>query len=313
MEKKKELLTMMTSDEWNETKHAESVKGKGAVAIAHSASFWRGVSLCLKVFALLVKMLRIFDGYRKPTMGFVYGELLRPKEEIKKVYNNQDVNYRPILEIVKGKARYRLDSPLHLAAYLLNPYFSFDNPTIINDEVVMDGYVTCVEKIFLDDIPTQILVINVELHKFYKREGMFGKAIALEGFKQDNESYDPVAWWNVYENGVPNLQKMAKRILSLTTSSSSCERNWSSFEGMEATMAQGWIIEGGDDDDSDLTSESGDDCGIERRRSCRIQEIRELHEDDFVSDEEEDDGMDYEFESDTDEVLEEYGEVEFEI
>ncbi|KAL6501920.1 hypothetical protein OROGR_027053 [Orobanche gracilis] len=40
---------MMTSDEWDETKHAKSVKGKGTVAIAHNASFWRGLCLCLKL------------------------------------------------------------------------------------------------------------------------------------------------------------------------------------------------------------------------------------------------------------------------
>ncbi|KAL6560096.1 hypothetical protein OROHE_006334 [Orobanche hederae] len=68
------------------------------------------------------------------------------------------------------------------------------------------------------------------------------------------------------------------------------EENVDILLASEATMAQGWIVDSGDEDDLDLTSEFGDDCGIERRRSCRIQEIRELHEDDNVSDEEEDDG-----------------------
>ncbi|KAL6129073.1 hypothetical protein ACLB2K_072426 [Fragaria x ananassa] len=86
----------------------------------------------------------------------------------------------------------------------------------------------------------------------------------------------------------------------------------------EATMAQRWIVDGGDEDvESDLTSEIvGDDLGVgsglEPRRSSRLQEIIELHEDDFVSDEEEEDEMDFEFETDTEEVQEEYGEEEFE-
>lgn len=41
-----------------------------------------------------------------------------------------------------------------------------------------------------------------------------------------------VYWCETYRNAVPNLAKMAKRILSLTTSSSGCERNWSTFEGV---------------------------------------------------------------------------------
>ncbi|XP_024195944.2 uncharacterized protein LOC112199119 [Rosa chinensis] len=46
MKKKNELRAMITSDEWNESKHAKSVKRKAAVNIALSASFWNGVSLC---------------------------------------------------------------------------------------------------------------------------------------------------------------------------------------------------------------------------------------------------------------------------
>ncbi|XP_004306187.1 PREDICTED: uncharacterized protein LOC101313541 [Fragaria vesca subsp. vesca] len=335
MEKKNELRAMITSSEWSETKHAKSVKGKAAMNIALSASFWNGVSLSLKVFAPLVKVLRIVDGDRKPSMGFVYGELIRAKEEIKKVFKDQEAHYRPILDIVDAKARDRLDSPLHVAAYLLNPYYTFADPSLENDEVVMDGFFTCVEKLF-PDIQTQNLVINIELHKYLKKEGLFGRNVAKEGCKQNDDAYDPVGWWNLYGNNVPTLKKMAKRILALTTSSSGCERNWSAFEGIhtkkrnrldttrlnnlvyvqfnarilnkkrrekeknvdvliasEANMAQGWIVDGGDDDVvSDLPSErvgeeSGVDGGLEPRRGPRIQEIRELDEDDFISDDEE--------------------------
>lgn len=40
-----------------------------------------------------------------------------------------------------------------------------------------------------------------------------------------------MSWWDFYGNETPNLKTMAKRILGLTTSSSNCERNSSSFEG----------------------------------------------------------------------------------
>jgi hypothetical protein len=39
-----------------------------------------------------------------------------------------------------------------------------------------------------------------------------------------------VGWWKLYGTEVPLLQKMAMRILSLTSSSSGCERNWSVYE-----------------------------------------------------------------------------------
>ncbi|KAH9616194.1 hypothetical protein KSS87_018483, partial [Heliosperma pusillum] len=37
-------------------------------------------------------------------------------------------------------------------------------------------------------------------------------------------------WWDSYGDDCPELKKFAKRILSLTCSSSGCERNWSAFE-----------------------------------------------------------------------------------
>ncbi|KAK1357694.1 hypothetical protein POM88_050950 [Heracleum sosnowskyi] len=134
-----------------------------------------------------------------------------------------------------------------------------------------------------------------------------------------------VGWWSNYSAETPNLQMMAMKILSLTSSSSGCERNWSTFEGIHtkkrnrlydvrmshlvyvqfnsklsnkkkkmkekydvlvangASMAQGWIVDGGDDDkepslDSNITSEDiGEVTG-------RI--VRELDEEDFQSDDE---------------------------
>ncbi|KAL6179791.1 hypothetical protein ACLB2K_046462 [Fragaria x ananassa] len=84
-------------------------------------------------------------------------------------------------------------------------------------------------------------------------------------------------------------------------------------------LSQGWIVDGGDDDVvSDLPiervgEESGVDGGLEPRRGPRIQEIRELDKDDFISDDEEEiDDLSFDFESDSEGVQDGYGEEEFE-
>nr|GEY31252.1 hypothetical protein [Tanacetum cinerariifolium] len=56
--------------------------------------------------------------------------------------------------------------------------------------------------------------------------------VSSKGCLENNSSYDPGTWWMTYGNTTPVLQKMAIKILSLTTSSSGCERNWSAFEGI---------------------------------------------------------------------------------
>ncbi|KAL5830063.1 hypothetical protein ACOSQ3_019531 [Xanthoceras sorbifolium] len=47
-----------------------------------------------------------------------------------------------------------------------------------------------------------------------------------------NFFYYVVQWWNVFRAQTPDLKRTAERILALTTSSSWCERNWSTFEGI---------------------------------------------------------------------------------
>lgn len=156
-----------------------------------SLSFWNGVTLCLKVFAPLFKVLRLVDGDKKPSMGFLYGELEKAKEEIKEVFKNQEVNYRPILDIVGTKARDRLDSPLHLAAYLFNPFYFFKNESIQDDPLVMEGIFICVERFFPDDIDAQSIVTNVELLNYTKKEGGFGRTLAELGCSKNDDNYDP--------------------------------------------------------------------------------------------------------------------------
>ncbi|KAG5528703.1 hypothetical protein RHGRI_029392 [Rhododendron griersonianum] len=160
MEKKQELRAMFSSNAWGESKWAKSPKGKAAYATVMSQAFWNGVTLCLKVFGLSVMVLRLVDGDQKPSMGYVYGELTKAKEEIKAAYKQVETNYRPILDVIDGKAKGRLDSALHLTAYFLNPFYFFNNSTIQDDPIIMDGVLTCVEAFFPDDVNVRDEVIN---------------------------------------------------------------------------------------------------------------------------------------------------------
>ncbi|XP_070667962.1 uncharacterized protein [Malus domestica] len=208
-DKRKDLRIMVFSDEWEQCKHSKSTKGKMAYATMMSAHFWERVSLCLKVFEPLFKVLRLVDGGRKSSMGFLYGKLQKARNEIKETLKNNEANYRQILQIIDEKARDRLDGPLHLAAYFLNPYYFFKDQSIQHDPLVMDAMFTCVENFLPDNYEVQ--------NQSYSNCVLYASL---------------VSWWSTYGNRVPNLQRIAIKILSLTTSSSGCERNWSTFEGI---------------------------------------------------------------------------------
>ncbi|CAD6243862.1 unnamed protein product [Miscanthus lutarioriparius] len=297
-EKKNELRAMSQSEEWETISHVKKTpKGVQATATLVKPNFWASVALCLRVFEPLVKVLHMVDGDMKPSMAFLYGEILKAKKEIMVGLGNIDkvgtLNlYNNIIEIIDEKMKGRLNSPLHLAAYFLNPYYSYNDSSIFGEEEVMDGFFTAVET-------------------FYHAK-----------------------WWENYGTQVPTLQKMAIRILSLTSSSSDCERNRSCFDGVHtrkrnrltcerveqliyvrfnnlhskkkakakknnkvdplvaanATCAQWWMVDGGDDNNSDVDAVTGltwqqivDTCGPEevtkQRRSARLAQPRQIEED----------------------------------
>ena len=126
-------------------------------------AFWKDVKLCLNVFEPLVKVLRLVDGDVKPSMGFVYGEIVKAKKQIKEVYGNLASRYKDVVDVVEKKMKDRLDSPLHLAAYLLNPYYSYAADTsIFDDGTITEGFISCVETFYHGDDSKQDQAVNVD-------------------------------------------------------------------------------------------------------------------------------------------------------
>ncbi|XP_025984520.1 uncharacterized protein [Glycine max] len=108
--------------------------------------------------------------------------------------------------------------------YYLNPKFFYTNPNIDSDNEVVDDLYKCIDKLSEDDD------FVVEVHKqllVYKRaRERFGMTAAMKA----RTEISPAEWWKLYGGKTPHLQTIAIKVLSLTCSSSGCERNWSTFE-----------------------------------------------------------------------------------
>jgi hypothetical protein len=91
--------------------------------------------------------------------------------------------YKSIIEIVEEKIKKRLDCPIHMAAYCLNPYYSYNKPSIFDSEDVMDGFIEAVEIFYHDDYDKQNQVLSNDFHKFIYKVGHFAKKVALAGCK----------------------------------------------------------------------------------------------------------------------------------
>ncbi|CAN1774730.1 hypothetical protein LINPERHAP1_LOCUS13061 [Linum perenne] len=179
MEKKDSLRRMVVDAKWEGLKDVHTKKGKDATATILNITYWKAVNLCLKVFEPLVKVLRLVDGDVKPSMGFVYGEIVKAKREIKEAFGNVEIRYKEVMAIVDKKMRGRLDGPLQLTAYMLNPYYSYGDSSIFDDTDITTAFITCVEQFYNGSGDAiQAEVVNVEYIKFSNKEGLFGKNLA---------------------------------------------------------------------------------------------------------------------------------------
>ncbi|XP_020258984.1 uncharacterized protein LOC109835421 [Asparagus officinalis] len=144
---------MFCSEKWVESKWARDPKGKAAERTVKMTNFWNNVVRVLKLTGPLVRVLKLVDNKRKPTMGFIYEAMDRAKEAIAKAFGDDASKYSELNKLI-----------------------------------------------------TYCILVLITLCIL------------------------TADWWDSYGAAAPILQKLAIRILSLTCSSSGCERNWSTFE-----------------------------------------------------------------------------------
>ena len=65
---------------------------------------------------------------------------------------------------------------------------------------------------------------------FREREGTFSDPAIWK----IAPTMDAATWWSLYGYGTPVLMKLARYVLSQTTSASSCERNWSAYDHIQS-------------------------------------------------------------------------------
>ncbi|XP_074274145.1 uncharacterized protein LOC141597770 [Silene latifolia] len=223
-EQKGPLLALFASDKWKGSKFGKSVEGKNVQRIVlNTRGFWPRIITCLRAALPLVKVLRMVDSDENPAMGFIYEAMTRAKDQIKENFNHVEKNYKPVWDIIDERWEAQMQRPLHAAAYYLNPQFQY-SPDFKSSADVKMGLYTCLERMVSD--PEERTRIDLQMDAFKNARGLFGLPTAIN----TRTKKTPADWWDSYGDDCPELKKFAIRILSLTCSSSGCERNWSAFE-----------------------------------------------------------------------------------
>lgn len=233
---KNNLRRMFTSEEWLTTNIAKERKGKRATEIVLMTIFWSDVIYALKAMGPLVKVLRLVDNERKPAMGYIYESMDRAKEAIEKSFNHVQDKYRDIFEIIDRRWECQLHHPLHAAGHFLNPQHFYNDPNVDKDPEVSSGLYICIDRLCLSAEDIDKALSQVAIYR--RAEGMFRIASAI----RQRSTMAPAEWWMMYGKHVPTLQAIAIRVLSLTCSSSGCERNWSTFEQVSKHSIFWWLF-----------------------------------------------------------------------
>ncbi|KAL5165454.1 hypothetical protein HKD37_18G050579 [Glycine soja] len=204
---------------WNFTRGEKSTKcGFGY------SRFWKNVTMCLKVVALLMVVLRLVDSDVKPSMGFIYEEMEYAKEKIKCNFDNIKKIYEPIWKIIDERWDHQLHRPLHVATYYLNLHLHYEPTFKHDDPQVKEGLYMCMRRLVKDVAERK--KTNLQLVEFHFAKGLF----SMEEANDSRKVMQPGEWWEMFNDGTPKLRRFVIYVMSLTCSSSGCEHNRSSFE-----------------------------------------------------------------------------------
>uniref|UniRef100_A0A803LRA4 DUF659 domain-containing protein n=1 Tax=Chenopodium quinoa TaxID=63459 RepID=A0A803LRA4_CHEQI len=160
------------------------------------AKFWEKADEIIKIQEPIIKVLKLVDGDLKPTVGFIYEAMERCKLAIQK----NCTYYKNYWKMIDKRWNCQLHTDLHAAGCFLNPQYMYGENDIGNDHELLVG-----------------------IYMYRDKAESFGNSSAQREIHQ----MDPAMWWMTYGDSAPELRKIVVRVLSQTTSSSNCERNWS--------------------------------------------------------------------------------------
>ncbi|CAN1319743.1 hypothetical protein LINPERPRIM_LOCUS31383 [Linum perenne] len=201
---KADLRVLFGSEFYIADSSSSTQKAMNVEKIVSDNMFWGYCLEIVKVVTPIMKLLRFVDSDEKPSLGYVYKGMTLIIEGVEKRF---DKHFR---------------GDMHRAAYYFNPALAYNHTTTLI-EFVKSAILNLFE---LKTYCTDDMAAVKELKIYEETKGSFGQELAIRG----RSVLHPDVWWSTFGDSAPTLQKIAIRLLSQTSTSSGCERNWSVFE-----------------------------------------------------------------------------------
>ncbi|GJN06963.1 hypothetical protein PR202_ga24747 [Eleusine coracana subsp. coracana] len=199
--------------------------------------WWRNVDFVLKITTPIHDMIRLADT-DTPCLHLIYEMWDSMIEQVKKdIYKFEGKQldevsdlYSVIHDILIARWT-KGNNPLHCLAHFLNPrYYSkhwldggAGRVPPHKDREVSKMRLSYFKKFFL--IPQEFAEVKEEYAKFSSCTQEFNNHDSID----DRWTSSPHTWWTNYGQDAPLLMNLAMKLLTQPTSSSCCERNWSTY------------------------------------------------------------------------------------
>ncbi|KAG8387950.1 hypothetical protein BUALT_Bualt02G0074500 [Buddleja alternifolia] len=241
---KQQLRTMVISEKWTYYRDDDIAKARLVKEKILDDLWWDMIDYILAFTEPIYEMLRACDT-NQPCLHLVYEMWDTMISQVKasiykheKKSDNDDSCFWSVVHKVLEDRWSKTSAPLHCLAHTLNPRCSTNewqrqHPNLCpphTDFEISRMRKICLRRLFPNEEERH--EVNVELAKFLGCLEEFNDCISL----RDRWEMDPMQWWLVHGSRAPHLQSISMKLCGQVSSSSCCERNWSTYSFMHSRM-----------------------------------------------------------------------------
>lgn len=202
VEMKGALATTVICDMWDRWKQSTSDVDLEVKRLILDDRFWTDVKFVMEFVEPICDMIRYADTYA-PCLGEIYENIDSMCERIQSITDRRDPTLWPQLQSFIHWRWNKLNTPLHMAAYAVNPKW-YDSTTgrrlHSQDREVIKGFMTVVKKIYGSSEETS--EIRSQFSQFARGRGVF---VSHDSKADRRKRKDPSDWWWLHGVDVPEL------------------------------------------------------------------------------------------------------------
>ncbi|KAH9291975.1 hypothetical protein KI387_042840, partial [Taxus chinensis] len=225
------LMRMVTSNLWSVWRQSNTEGAQKVKNLILEDPWWDRVGYLLRFTEPIMSMIRFTDT-DQPCLGEIYDGIDSMIEKIKAVINAkeqdpEEIFFKQVKSILIERWN-KMTTPLHLLAFALTPRFYSTEILSLpgrvapyRDAEVSEGYMVALARLFPD--PEAQDQVMVEFGNFIAETGH--SLLAL----RSKYKMDAHMWWYLHGTSSAYLQPLAIKVLAQVASSSSSERNWSTY------------------------------------------------------------------------------------